>query len=91
MGCCGVSVKEPENKPYKKIHPHPQGQQNAQNNPNNQSINIYKNPLQQSKDQKNQRYQPPVTNDNNNLNSTEQISFYSSQRKSELKRKKLNQ
>ena len=89
MGCCGVSVKEPENKPYKKIDPHPQGQQNAQNNPNNQSINIYKNPLQQSKDQKNQRYQPPVTNENNNLNSTEQISFYSSQRKSELKKEKV--
>ena len=89
MGCCGVSVKEPENKPYKKIDPHPQGQQNAQNNPNNQSINIYKNPLQQSKDLKNQRYQPPVTNENNNLNSTEQISFYSSQRKSELKKEKV--
>ena len=89
MGCCGVSVKEPENKPYKKIDPHPQWKQNAQNNPNNQSINIYKNTLQQSKDQKNQRYQPPVTNENNNLNSTEQISFYSSQRKSELKKEKV--
>lgn len=52
MGCCGVSVKEPENKPYKKIDPHPQGQQNAQNNPNNQSINIYKNHYNKAKTRK---------------------------------------
>ena len=94
MGCCGVSVKETDNRPYKKLDAKEQNQQNVQSNLNSQSINIIKNPLNQSNDIHNKRYQPPLTNENNNLNSTEQISFFSSQKKNdpqsnEIKKEKI--
>ena len=72
------------NNRYQKINPNPQDNPNIQSNTNNQSINIYKNSLQQNNQNKNKHQQ---TKDNHNLNSTGQISFISSQKIKETTKK----